>query len=112
MDLGLDQISGQLDQLAKLPKAVRIALDPADRRASLVIGLYALPVMYLPAKAEKLDATSQEKLLQLQRKLQRGAGGREQTRTGVKRRDRRCSRRSSRYRHCASCRTRRSCRSC
>ncbi len=64
MDLGLEKYQGQLDKLAKLPRAVRISLVPII--AVLVVGLYGY-FLYMPAKAEL--RSGHERLLQLQRKL-------------------------------------------
>jgi type IV pilus assembly protein PilO len=64
MNLGLDQIQGQLEKLAKLPKAYRTALLPAV--VVLVLAAYVW-FLYLPAKRELEIARDQQ--LQLQRKL-------------------------------------------
>ena len=64
MDLGLDKYQSQFDKLAKLPKAARIAMIPAI--AAIVVGVYGY-FMYMPARTQL--ATSQEQVLQLQRKL-------------------------------------------
>ena len=64
MDFGLDKYMGQLDKLAKLPKAVRIGMIPAI--AVLVVGLYGY-LFYMPAQDDL--AIARESQLQLQRKL-------------------------------------------
>ena len=64
MDLGLEKYQSQFDKLAKLPKAARIAVIPAI--TAIVVGLYGY-FLYMPARTDL--ATSQEQVLQLQRKL-------------------------------------------
>lgn len=64
MDLGLERFSQQLDRLAKVPRAYRIALLPVI--AVVVGGLYTWG-LYLP-KAEELESVRGEQL-QLQRRL-------------------------------------------
>ena len=64
MNLGLDQIQGQLEKLAKLPRAYRVAVLPTV--VVLVLAAYVW-FLFLPAKGELEIARDQH--LQLQRKL-------------------------------------------
>jgi len=64
MNLGGEQLQGQLEKLAKLPRPYRMALMPAI--VVLVAAVYVY-FLYLPAK-QTLDLTVEQNL-QLQRKL-------------------------------------------
>jgi type IV pilus assembly protein PilO len=64
MDLGLDQLQGQLEKLQKLPKPYRMALIPT---VVVVVAAVYVYLMYMPAKAQ-LDGIREQEL-QLQRKL-------------------------------------------
>lgn len=64
MDLGLDQLSGALEKLAKLPKSYRTALLPA---IVVLVGAVYVYFLYLPAKSNLEGIRDQQ--LQLQRKL-------------------------------------------
>ena len=64
MDLGLERFSQQLERLAKVPRAYRLALLPVI--AILVGGLYTW-LLYLP-KADELEGLRGQQL-QLQRRL-------------------------------------------
>ena len=64
MDLGLDDLSGAFEKLAKLPKSYRMALLPAI--AILVCAGYVY-FLYLPVNSDLEGIRDQQ--LQLQRKL-------------------------------------------
>jgi type IV pilus assembly protein PilO len=64
MDLGLDELTGALEKIAKLPKSYRMAMLPAVVLLVCVVYVYFL---YLPAKSELEGIHDQQ--LQLQRKL-------------------------------------------
>ena len=64
LDMNLDQITGQLEKLTKLPKAARVGLVPAIVIA--VVGAYVY-FSYLPAKEQMKQVQAQQQ--QLQRKL-------------------------------------------
>ena len=64
MDLGLDNISGKFERLARLPAGYRLAMVPLI--AALVIGAYGW-FLWKPAR-EKLKTVSAQQM-QLQRKL-------------------------------------------
>ena len=64
MNLGLDQLSGQIEKLAKLPKPYRMALLPAIAVVVCAVYVYFL---YLPAATQLEGLRNQE--LQLQRRL-------------------------------------------
>jgi type IV pilus assembly protein PilO len=64
MDLGLDELSGAFEKLAKLPKSYRMAMLPAI--VVLVCAVYVY-FLYLPANSN-LEAIRDQQL-QLQRKL-------------------------------------------
>lgn len=64
MDLGLDELTGAFEKLAKLPKSYRVAILPAV--VVLICGVY-IYLLYMPAKTN-LDGV-RDRHLQLQRKL-------------------------------------------
>jgi len=64
MDLGLDKYQGQLEKLARLPRAARMALVPLVVILSIAVYGY---FFYMPSNAEL--ATLEDQGLQLQRKL-------------------------------------------
>jgi type IV pilus assembly protein PilO len=61
LELGLDQIQGQLEKFAKLPKPYRMAAIPVI--AMLVLGAYGW-FFYRPAAAERSVAEAQERDLE------------------------------------------------
>lgn len=64
MDFGLDELTGALEKVAKLPKSYRTALLPA---IVVLVGAVYIYFLYLPAKSDLEGIQDQQ--LQLQRKL-------------------------------------------
>jgi type IV pilus assembly protein PilO len=64
LELGLDQLQGQLEKFAKLPRGYRLAAIPVV--AAIVLGSYGW-FFYAPAAAERTRVQAQER--ELQRKV-------------------------------------------
>jgi type IV pilus assembly protein PilO len=64
MDMGLDELTGAFEKLAKLPRSYRTAMLPA---IAVLVGAVYIYFLYLPASANLEGIRDQQ--LQLQRKL-------------------------------------------